>query len=444
MIRDLPFPILPLKSLRMKCAGLVAVVQIVTGCATRNDAATTNSGATTNSAATTNGAATTNTPPPTIARGVTVDDTTVKRDWPGCARHTTDVGARKDLGATGRVDTTEERTRGDNEVPWPWGPYDTLYNRPIDSKYRLLLARAPKHVSDTVRLCVKLMELAGAGRVWDIAALPGSFRYKVLRADSTSIVLLRTGDYGRSTSIKFFLDPTSKKLVKPIEFGASLDAFSDEAVATALSVPEDLVRALKERDPRPGPEEPWDKYLPKVLKDNPMPRTTYADFARERPKRVEDGYDSTSGIGEMPGPVQMDSSRIWFGKTFYDGEGESGVGGVGYFDTSKSTYTFLKIPEMAPWSVSALLVDVQILWIGLVGHPEGADYSGGLLRHDLKTGNTKKIPIDDVIQRIKRWNGRIYLATGRGASVIEGDRVVSRFMVEPDLNGEYIIVRVNP
>jgi hypothetical protein len=453
MIRDLPFPALPPKSPRMKCAGLVAVGLIVTGCATGNDASATNSGVTTNSGFTTNGAATTNTPaatnssPPTIARGATVDDTTVKRDWPGCARHGTDGEPRKDLGATGKVDTTEARTRSDDEVPWPWGPYDTLYNRPIDSKYKLLLARAPNHASDTVRLCVKLMERAGTGRVWDIAALPANtdFRYKALRADSTSIVLLRTGDYGRSTSTKFFLDRTSKKLIKQIEFTreASLDSFSDESVASALGVPEDLVRGLKERDPRRGPEEPSDKYLPKVLIDHPMPSSTYADFARERPQRVKNGYDSTSGIGEMLGPVQMDSARIWFGKTFYDGEGESGVGGVGYFDMAKSTYTFLKIPEMAPWSVSALLVDDQVVWIGLVGHPEGADYSGGLLRHDLKTGNTRKIPIDEVIQRIKRWNGKIYLATGGGVSVIEGDRLVSRFMVEPDVNGEYIIVRVS-
>lgn len=429
----------------MKRAGVVAIVLIVTGCATRNDAAATNIGVTTGAAAATTDAAPTNPSPPAVARSITVDDSTVTRDWPGCARHTIDAGRRKDLDAA-RADTTEERTRADNEIPWPWGPYDTLYFRRTDSRYKLLLARAPNNAADTVRLCVKLIELAGGGRVWDIAALPASsdFAYKVLRADSASIVLSRIGDYGMSTSFKLFLDPASKKLVKQIAFGASLDAFSDDAVAAALGVPGDLVKALRGSHSRRLSEEASDKDLPQVMRDHPMPSSTYADFARLRPERVEGGYDSASAIGEAPGPFQVDSSRIWFGKTFYDGEGESGVGGVGHFDTVNSTYTFLNIPEMAPWSVSALLVDDQILWIGLVGHPEGADYSGGLLRHDLKTGNTRRIPIGEVIQRIKAWNGRIYVATGGGASVIEGERVVSRFMVEPDLSGEYIIVRVAP
>ena len=445
MIRDLLFRVFPLKGSRMKCAGVVAIVLIVTGCATRNDAAATNIGVTTSTAAATTDAAPTNPSPPAVARSITVDDSTVTRDWPECARHTIDAGRRKDLDAA-RADTTEERTRADNEIPWPWGPYDTLYFRRTDSKYKLLLARAPNNAADTVRLCIKLIELAGAGKVWDIATLPASDFYKVLRADSTSIVLSRIGDYGRSTSFKFFLDPISKKLIKQfvLTSAASLDSFPDKGLASALNVPEDFLRVLKGRDPRPGPEDPWDKYLPQVMRDHPMPSSTYADFARLRPGRVENGYGPESAIGETPGPFQVDSSRIWFGKTFYDGEGESGVGGVGYFDKAKSTYTFLNIPEMAPWSVSALLVDDQILWIGLVGHPEGADYSGGLLRHDLKTGNTRRIPIGEVIQRIKAWNGRIYVATGGGASVIEGDGIVSRFMVEPDLNGEYIIVRVDP
>jgi hypothetical protein len=91
-----------------------------------------------------------------------------------------------------------------------------------------------------------------------------------------------------------------------------------------------------------------------------------------------------------------------------------------------------------------MLAEDQIVWIGLVGHPEGMDYSGGLLRHDPKTGQTKKYPIDDVVLRVKRWNNRIYVATAGGAWVIEGDRLISRFMAEPDINGKTFLVRINP
>jgi hypothetical protein len=450
MMRDVSFPADALRNTRLKCAGVATLVVIISACAGRNDDATTGrSTITTSRGATIADAKTARTATadasPLVALGVTVNDTTVKRDWPGCARHGTS-GWLKEPNAFGKIDTTETRIRADNEIPWPWAPYDTLHNRPIDSKYKLLLARAPNAASDTIRLCVKLMELAGAGRVWDIATLPANsdFSYQALRADSSSIVLLRSGDYGMGTAIKFFLDPASKQLLKQIQFSreTGLDAFSDEAVATAFGVPADFVRSLKGRDPIPGREQPSDNALPTALIGHPMPTSTYSDFASARPERVKDGYDSTSGIGETIGPLQVDSSRIWFGKSFYDGEGESGVGGVGYFDTSNSTYTFLKIPELAPWSGSALLVKDQTVWMGLVGHPEGADYSGGLLRHDLRTGITRKIPINEVIQRIKPWNGKIYLVTGGGAWVIEGDGVVTRFLVEPDLNGEPMLIRV--
>jgi hypothetical protein len=42
------------------------------------------------------------------------------------------------------------------------------------------------------------------------------------------------------------------------------------------------------------------------------------------------------------------------------------------------------------WSVSSLLVEGDALWAGLVRHPEGADQAGGFIRHDLKSGVTRK------------------------------------------------------
>jgi hypothetical protein len=345
--------------------------------------------------------------------------------------------------SSARIDTTDKSASTESPPP----RLEIYYDKPIDSKYRLVLTRVRDSLSHVVGLRVQLVDTAARERSSDVATLPPSdFGLKVVRADSTSIAFSRHGDYGQEMSVKLFLDASSKKPVKRVDFSpwAGLDSISDGDAAIALNLPEAVVRGMKERDPRPAPGEPWDKYLPQVLKDHPMPGSTYADFARTRPERVKDGYDSTSAIGETPGPLQVDGSRIWFGKTFYDGEGTSGVGGVGYFDTIKSKYTFLTIPELARWSVSSLLVDDQTLWIGLVGHPEGADYSGGLLRHDLKTGNTTKYPIDDVVLRIKRWNGRVYLTTGGGASVIEGDKLIARYLSEPDLNGKFVLLRINP
>ena len=362
---------------------------------------------------------------------------------PDAAASVADSGAR-----TPRLEIDSTAPADSAKIPWPWGPYDTLYNKPIDASYRLQIARQPDTIPDRFVLRVRLLSLTRSDLVWDVVTLPSrDYEYRVVRADSTLIVFSRHGDYGQDQSLKIFLDGAGKIPIREIEFSplTSLDSISDNEVASALGVPESLVKALREREPRPPIEPPWDVHLPRALRDHPMPVSTYPEFARARPERVAGGYgpDDTE-ISEMPGPVQIDGSRIWFGKTFYDGEGSSGVGDVGYFDTTNSTYGFLKLPELARWSVSTILLEDRVLWIGLVGHPEGADYGGGLVRHDLKTGTTTTIPVEDVILRIKRWNGRTYVATSSGAAVIENDKVVARFMAEPTLASKYVLVRVEP
>jgi len=366
-------------------------------------------------------------PPNGAAARIPVNDDTTTR---------ADTGAPLATGARGPISVVRQLALS-----------EMVYDKPIDARYKLILERVRADTSQPWTLKVRLADFDNIENAWEITTLKANdFAYRVVKADSTSIWLSRHTPEAQDWSVKLFIDPAARKLIKQVDFYpfTGLDSVSIQAAASALSLPESVVSRLKERDPRPGPQEPWDKYLPQVLKDHPMPSSTYADFVRARPERVEDGYDSTSGIGERPGPIEWDGSRIWFGKTFYDGEGSSGVGGVGYFDTVKSTYTFLKIPGIARWSVSTLLVDDQILWIGLVGHPEGPDYGGGLLRYDLKTGTTAKVSIDAVVRRIKRWSGRYYLVTNAGVSVIEGERPIARFQIEPELDGTYALVRVNP
>src|SRR5207247_8520451 len=92
--------------------------------------------------------------------------------------------------------------------------------------------------------------------------------------------------------------------------------------------------------------------------------------------------------------------RVWLGKRFYDGEGSTGVGALGYFDIAQQKFVFLDIPEIVDWSVSAILVERQTVWAGLQNNPEGASRSGGLLRHDLNTSSTHIYPIEDLVQQI--------------------------------------------
>src|SRR5260370_15019196 len=97
-----------------------------------------------------------------------------------------------------------------------------------------------------------------------------------------------------------------------------------------------------------------------------LPQSTYDDFARARRRRVTDNYvRENTIIAETIGPVQSERERLWFGKTFYDGEGNSGVVGFGYFDTSDRRYHLFVPPEVADYSVSAIRVEPDAVWMGI-------------------------------------------------------------------------------
>jgi hypothetical protein len=329
----------------------------------------------------------------------------------------------------------------------PGPPLKTVYEQPVDATYLLSIATGQRTDPQMTQVRIRLIERANAQHFWDLATFSESsisLWWRVLRADSGSVVFSRDGDYGTDHRVKVFFDSRSKRILKRVDYSAhiGIDSVSPATVSETLSIPPAFVQELTQTSPRVRPDADADSLLPPEVRGHPMPSSSYDEFAAARPKRVEDGYTrKDTGIGEAFGPYQRVGSRIWFGKTFYDGEGVTGVGGFGYFDIPTSTYKLFPIKEMAPWSVSALLVEDRYAWIGLVGHPEGADYSGGLLQYDLQTGAAKKYAVEEVVLRILHQGPKVYLATQSGVSVIEGDRIVARFVVEPDGEGGYALIR---
>lgn len=329
----------------------------------------------------------------------------------------------------------------------PGPPLTTVYEKPVDATYILSIATGQRTDPQMTQVRIRLIQRANPRQFWDLATFSESsisLWWTVLRADSGSVVFSRDGDYGPDHRVKVFFDSKSKKILKRVEYSAhiGIDSISPAALSVTLAIPPTFVRELTKAPPRVSRGADGDSLLPPEVRGHPMPSSSYDEFARARPKRVEDGYSrKDTGIGEEFGPYQRVGSRIWFGKTFYDGEGVTGVGGFGFFDIPTSTYRFLPMKEMAEWSVSAILVEDRYAWIGLVGHPEGADYSGGLLRYDLQAGAVKKFPVEEVVLRIMRQGSKVYLATQSGVSVIEQDRLVARFVVEPDGEGGYALIR---
>ncbi len=167
----------------------------------------------------------------------------------------------------------------------------------------------------------------------------------------------------------------------------------------------------------------------------PLPQTTYDQFAAARPRSVENGLvRAFTLVKESVGPWEQENGRIWFGKTFYDGELHTGVGGFGYFDMNERRLHMIPTPEIADWSVSAIDVGPDAVWIALISNGEWGGSGGGLLRYDRQSGAVRRFELPDIVWRITRAGGKILAATELGLAVVEGDGV-KRYFVDRTTDG---------
>jgi hypothetical protein len=315
-----------------------------------------------------------------------------------------------------------------------------IYDRPINDSLRLRVT-----VTSATDLAVDFVDGNDATRFWPLATIAESYEtaFAVERADDRVLILSRSNpDYGGDyESIKLFFDASSKRLLKRIDFDSAHDiAFGDAEAARVLGVTADVVPRLRQRRVFSG--HPGELSLPAAFKSRPLPQSTYQEFARARPDRVRNGYDAKgTTIEERFGSNQREGDRLWFGKTFYDGEGTTGVGAIGSLDRV-GEYAFLRIPELLDWSVQGLLVEPDAIWTGRVSHGEGADRSGGLLRYDRKTRRVRLYDVPDVIHAIAHVGDAVFVGTGHGLYVIRND-TKTRYRVEPDITGRFTVVAEN-
>ena len=166
----------------------------------------------------------------------------------------------------------------------------------------------------------------------------------------------------------------------------------------------------------------------------PVPIPTMALYRKLLPDKQAPGE-----IEDDIGPFVLDGHKIWFASTFYDSEGVSGVGAVGAFDISTRHYDMRYLPEIVPWSGSAILLDGADLWIGLMRRPEGADYGAGLLRYNITNGAAAKYAVADYIHTIDRLGDTLYCGTSHGLYTVRGNKV-TQLRFEPDDKGKLIMV----
>jgi len=150
--------------------------------------------------------------------------------------------------------------------------------------------------------------------------------------------------------------------------------------------------------------------------------------------------DNAAEMNEEVGPHQWIEGRLWFGKTFYNGEGATGTGGFGYFDPAARAFKIYATPEIRCWSVSAILVEADAVWLALDHRGEYGNYPGGLLRWDRKTEQVRHLPLDQVGMSIARIAGVLSIGAPDGLILLHGDAPMS-YLVERRPTGGWQMTR---
>lgn len=227
----------------------------------------------------------------------------------------------------------------------------------------------------------------------------------------------------------------------------------DETSSRRISPPFGLqgqfdFRTVLQADPRGGTSrvQAVAEQIGHEFKLHELPKSTFEELARYRPRAARPHQRSGLPINENYifetegiGPFQIFENRFWFGKTFHDGEGHTGIGGFGYFDLAETRFVLISPPEIVGSSVSALLVEDEEIWLGLVGYGTAGSSSDGLLQYSRFSGGVDQFDVDEVITQIKRWRGALYLATTNGLFVLQ-ENYLTRYDFEPNLDRGTAIV----
>jgi hypothetical protein len=178
----------------------------------------------------------------------------------------------------------------------------------------------------------------------------------------------------------------------------------------------------------------------------PLPQSTAADYRRLRTEdlRINPFQGNDQDRKEVIGPHQVEDGRLWFGNSYYDGEGDWGVGAFGYFDTTTRTYTIYRPRELARYEASAILVEPETVWVALDRFGEGDIVPGGLVEWDRTTHAIRKYALEFVIESIRRegdalrlknrYGGYALLRGGEVQRFSRSGRLIKRFPPPPSHN----------
>lgn len=151
-----------------------------------------------------------------------------------------------------------------------------------------------------------------------------------------------------------------------------------------------------------------------------------------------DKYLGPSDCGKMNaiGPYAVYVDSAVFGISVYSGEGNCGLGGLGFFDAKTGKYSFRYFKETAPYSTTALLIKGDTVYAGLSSEAEYSSGGEGLAKINLRDGGVSLYRIPEMVNTILEAEGTVFAGTSDGVFAIYPSGLTSwlRLDFEPATN----------
>ena len=152
-----------------------------------------------------------------------------------------------------------------------------------------------------------------------------------------------------------------------------------------------------------------------------LPQSSYKDMKKLRWPDEQEGDCPgciTPTVSEGIGPFAHVGGTIWFGLSFYDGEGSVGFGGIGSYDAGTRKYEIFHPRGLIDWSASAILADGGSVWVGLVCHEEYINPTGGVARYDLASRQVQRFLVPGLVRAIVKHGDGVLVGTSTALGTI--------------------------
>ena len=172
----------------------------------------------------------------------------------------------------------------------------------------------------------------------------------------------------------------------------------------------------------------------------PLPQSTPEQYARLRAEDIKINPLTPGSYEreEFIGPYQIEGANIWFGNHFYDSEGSHGVGAFGFFDTAARKYTLYSPPEVASYQISAILVQSDVVWLGLEQFKEDISTTpGGIVSWKRTTHEVHRYPMEFAVSSISPEGDSLRLKNSHGGYAIFHRGGIRRFLANGKLVAKF-------